>query len=378
MEPDLSELEELHFECIEICGLCCLCQPELLGDENKQFAKDPELKKGITRQSIVGTKTKNYSLKLKEGRGSCYFLSNRRCTIYNKRPYYCRMFPFHVHVGTRPQVVGNLSCRGFNRKGRGVPAVEAAQEALDDAKEQGLEKALKKIKKKYKNFQQFYIEPEDVDLDELKAIQAKAVENLGFELYVQSLMAITSMDDEDLDMAKMKTILSDGLKAPGVKDAALQGALDTFGSEELTKLPVWADEEFNWTVCRIVDGQVEQCHMGDDGGLKIVNKIPLAEVELLKLDDGGNAVLTDYAKTLIGRDLLEGYCAYLLDYMQEDDSFLIVYLGALGTLLLDLWWRASLLAGFDGSTTIDHDLALHGIRAYDMDLLDLPSLGGFI
>jgi hypothetical protein len=81
---------------------------------------------------------------------------------------------------------------------------------------------------------------------------------------------------------------------------------------------------------------------------------------------------------MILRDLTFGYAAYLMGYTEGDEPFVKVYLGSLGTVLLDLWWRAGLVSVFREKGSVDEASAREGIITYDMDLLDLPSLGGFI
>jgi hypothetical protein len=59
-------------------------------------------------------------------------------------------------------------------------------------------------------------------------------------------------------------------------------------------------------------------------------------------------------------------------------DLITVYLGVLGTTMLDLWWRASLLGRVENARKIDAKMAMEGIRAFDMDCLDAPTFGAFI
>ena len=123
IEIDLSELEGRGFECSPRCGLCCLCQPELLPEERAWFRKNHpkavELKRAPHR---------HHALALKKGRGSCVFLQDRRCSVYSHRPHFCRQFPYHFHVGERVQVELDLSCRGV--WGDAPPASIEAEELI--------------------------------------------------------------------------------------------------------------------------------------------------------------------------------------------------------------------------------------------------------
>ena len=106
-QVDLSELEGRNFTCTDGCGLCCLCQPELLPNEEKLFrSKFPEM------VVLKNEPHRHYAMAMKKGMGSCAFLNDRRCKVYNERPHFCREFPFHIHVGMRAQVQLDLSCRG--------------------------------------------------------------------------------------------------------------------------------------------------------------------------------------------------------------------------------------------------------------------------
>jgi hypothetical protein len=123
---------------------------------------------------------------------------------------------------------------------------------------------------------------------------------------------------------------------------------------------------------------MERCILGDDGGLKVVRRLPMSDIHLKPIEKSGEAVMAGYARELIRRDLTYGYACYLTDLEQSDESFLKIYIGTLGTLLLDYWWRCSMVSAFEGGGTIDRTAAMEGIVAYDMDYLDFPSLGGFI
>jgi len=387
VDPDTSQLDGLWMRCLEGCGLCCLCQPELVGDENKVFSQDSELRKGITKRSITGQKGKNYSLKLKGGKGSCFFLRDRICAIYKSRPFYCNLFPIHIHLGDRAQVVANHSCRGINWDGDGIAMSVVAEEAMNLTKEYGFLEDLKIAQDQYDEFNtSFLMGDEELRRESLQNFALKLLEDFGFQDTIRRFMAYSSITgDAPSEVTSLPPFL-EALGSPDVTDAAFKGALDTFQSNDLTKLPVWTDEDLNWIVCRIVgnNNTVECCVMGDDGGLKIVNKVILKDVGLKKIEEPALERMMEYARLVIKRDLTYGYSAYLQIVTQggeddeDNDPFLKVYLGSLGTILLDFWWRTSLIAQFGNKRTIDLGSAEMGICAYDMDFLDLPSLGGFI
>jgi hypothetical protein len=56
------------------------------------------------------------------------------------------------------------------------------------------------------------------------------------------------------------------------------------------------------------------------------------------------------------------------------------YLGTLATTVLDLLWRASMLARFEdaGIKMLGRRELINGIVFYDGDILDAPALGEFV
>jgi len=202
--------------------------------------------------------------------------------------------------------------------------------------------------------------------------------HFGFKDFIKRTMAYSSIPGNvPSDVSSIKAFLED-LGSPEVNDAAVRGARDTFQNEELVNLPVWVDRDLNWMICKVKGGGVEMNHMGDDGGLKIVKKLPLEGVGLRPVGSGAEDLITRYCELVIKRDLTYGYGAYMKTATEDDDPFLQVYLGSLGTILLDFWWRTSLIAAFSDEDPISKETVRKGILSYDMDFLDLPSLGGFI
>ena len=139
-------------ECPEGCGMCCLCQPEILDSEIPFFRKNHP-------QSVCRTKGPDgyTAIKLKKGRGSCVFLnSDSKCEVYDHRTTYCRQFPYHIYVSDRVQVELDLSCRGL-WTGKGI---EARKEAEDIVKRAGprIRDALPEASEVYRQFRQYAAE----------------------------------------------------------------------------------------------------------------------------------------------------------------------------------------------------------------------------
>ena len=78
------------------------------------------------------------------------------------------------------------------------------------------------------------------------------------------------------------------------------------------------------------------------------------------------------------RDCFLGHAAYLCDSENYDYNFAQVYIGALANNAVDLWWRSSLLATLSGKTELGNAEISDGIVFFDMDLLDLPTIGAFV
>lgn len=381
METNVSEPEGMWLRCLPECGLCCLCQAELVGEENELFANDRKLSKGITNRSLTGSMTGNHYLKLKNDSGSCFFLSGRRCSIYRRRPIYCRLFPFHIHLGDRVQVSVNRSCRGLNRRGKGQNTKKLVEEALILADYMGLEELSGRVAADYLEFYSGILHGRDwLTRKKMSRLAASLLRKYGFPLFLQKAATLVSSvssaykvpEEVEKDMA---------MAAPAdLSDSALVGARETLSLERTSDLPVWTDENLNWIVCRM-DGRVIVVNVLDDSGsLTPIRKIPLADVSLFRTEPDGKKALEEYCKIIIERDLTYGYAALLYKTKGRTDKngFPVWYLGTLSTLLTDLWWRTSLLALLRNVKKIDRECAVEGIRAYDMGYLDHPSLGGFI
>ena len=106
-EIDYSEVMGRKVECPEQCGMCCLCQPEVLPQEVPFFRTNHP-------KSLIRSKSqdRHFCLTMKKGHGSCGFLNGRRCDIYPNRPTFCRQFPYHFYVSDKIHVELDLSCRG--------------------------------------------------------------------------------------------------------------------------------------------------------------------------------------------------------------------------------------------------------------------------
>jgi len=85
-----------------------------------------------------------------------------------------------------------------------------------------------------------------------------------------------------------------------------------------------------------------------------------------------------YLRLVNARDCFLGHAAYMCDMDDYAHNFAQVYMGVLASNALDLWWRSSFLAHLAGVDGIGRREVREGIVFFDMDLLDLPSIGAFI
>jgi len=378
MAPDTADIKDLRYACLDGCALCCLCQPELSGEENQGFMKDPVLRLGVTGRTSEGSRPKNMSLKMKEDSGSCFFLKARRCTIYERRPRYCRLFPLQVFLGDRVQVVANLSCRGISTEGAGPPLMDRVVEAEAWARRLGLDKEREAVRRSYEDLYGDYLDNDpQLTRASLQEVSKKVLASLGLDGLIGRSLVYSSLEEEGAPISSLD-VYFEGLNPPDLTLPALDGAKEYFSGQTASELPVWTDGTFQWTTLRIQGDDLELCAVGDDGGLKILGRRPLEENPLLKFDKEGAKAASDHAQRMIDRDLMYGHAAYLHILDDGEEPLLKVYFGALGTILLDFWFRTSAIAALSGKKILGPKEVSEGVRAFDMDYLDLPALGGFL
>ncbi|MDD1772802.1 MAG: YkgJ family cysteine cluster protein [Methanomassiliicoccales archaeon] len=368
---DMSELEGRRFICQDPCKLCCLCQPECLGDEVEYFKKNyPE------RLVLKKEPHRHYALTLKKGQGSCSFLNNGRCQVYEARPHFCRQFPFHIHIGTRAQVELDLSCRGVwldkgeEAMGEGMRLVQQNDAAI--------RRTLKEAVLVYREFNNNCYEA-GIEVDVSKArsqINARLDEMTDLRLIASLLEGSVEDDELSIPDLKAKPIL-DGNTMRELTQSALEMVTDSLAADELFQAPVYCAPDGSWNLFRIMGQKVERHIMDVEGDVRKVGELPIREIKLRQPEGRDRQVLRDYIKVLNGRDSFMGYAFYLMDEYDYEDPWPNVYGGVLSTTVLDLLWRSALIeAFFPGGK--DGDWMREGIIFYDMDRLDAPTLGAFI
>lgn len=368
---DLSELEGRRFYCIDDCQLCCLCQPELLQQEEQYFKRN-------FPQRIVTRRTphRHTALALKNGSGPCIFLDNRRCSIYPNRPHYCRQFPFHVHLMDRVQVSLDLSCRGV-WVGKGEDTIPIGLELVNQNERQllvGLEEAKGVHRQFLANCREAGME---VSPKNLRA-NFEAVSSHTSELPFLGWMLDQSVEDPPLDLDKHPADFAlDAARAEELRQAAMEVSLESLSSEDPLSSPVYCDPEGKWNVFISSDGELDMYQLLEDGGMERKQGVDPKKVPLLAPEGLGAKLFVDYLNILNRRDSVLGYAYYLLDDYGYDDELPKVYYGVLASSGLDLLWRSSLIAYLNGGVLDDKGVR-EGIIFYDMDRLDAPTIGAFM
>jgi hypothetical protein len=142
-------------------------------------------------------------------------------------------------------------------------------------------------------------------------------------------------------------------------------------------LPVYTDEDLGWNVFRTEKGRLCWLSLGETGSLEARKRYSTGDIGLLPRTEDALKEFCGYAVLLAGRDCFAGYACHVCAEEDYEYDLLTVYLGVLGTTMLDLWWRASLVGKIKGQDIIDGRIAREGIRAFDMDCLDAPTIGVF-
>ena len=368
LEIDYSEVTGKKSECIEGCGMCCLCQPEVLPEERNFFRmKHPKAMVKLKHHDNC------FALAMKKGRGSCVFLNGRKCDIYQNRTTYCRQFPFHFHVSDRIRVELDLSCRGA-WTGKGESSEDAARK-LAEISERRLASALKEASSVYREF--YSICKETGVMCDPSQLRMSVSENL---MNFTNLSFLAKVMDASLEEPKMSL---DGIATDGKFDleemrvAAMEASLGSMDSEDPFNVPVYCDKDNNWNMFMANGKRIEWTVMDDEGELHHRGFVDADEIKLKEPDEEGRKVLADYISVLNGRDSFLGNVFYMMDDLGYEDDMANAYYGVLCVSIMDLLWRASMLDHFFG-TGIGAEGIREAIIFYDMDRLDAPTIGAFV
>ncbi len=377
-EIDLSELHGRTYRCIDGCALCCLCQPELLPDEERAFRADPKLAAGVS-ESHISPDVEGPAIGLKGRHGACHFLSEKRCTIYDQRTHYCRSFPLNVFVGWRVQVNVNLSCRGVGLPGEDLTTLG---KRLTTGYAPG--RLSEELASANEVFAQFVRNTREAGVAQSFTSARGTVELLEDELTdpIGLSRAMTfaehSNPRENSSAGDIVRRVRQTEAEADISERALMDGVELFDLPDLSLLPVYVDPELGWKIFRLVEKEIVAYDLHEDGRTVEICRIDPPSVDLLPMDDGGRSAMREYLRTVNSRDCLLGHGAYLCDLEGYEYNFAQAYLGAVANNMIDLWWRASLLARLAGTDELGPGEIREGVAFFDMDLLDLPTIGAFI
>ncbi|MBA3045916.1 MAG: YkgJ family cysteine cluster protein [Candidatus Thermoplasmatota archaeon] len=376
MDIDKSELKNKSFECLDGCAMCCLCQPELSMEELARFKKYG-LAAGLTHEHIQGHVTDEpTAIKLQGGNGACHFLLDRRCTIHDLRAASCRQFPVHLHALHRIQLNANRSCRGITKGGDSLaefgdgllvdidPAVisgilaetiDAVHSFESNARDSNVYQSPERLREAADALIPFLDNPKGIGKVLAFADSGPELGGMPVEDIVQMVQDSDTPDD--------------------LIDMANEGNLEQLDLDNPAWLPIYVDGNFRWRTYRAVSDSIEVMEIRPDG--KTVPEISITGLELAQPNNGARKIFSDYVKLLNTRDPFLGYAYWLCDDQDYEYDLMTVYLGLLATTMLDLWWRSCLIGRIIGKDVLDAELALEGIKAFDMDCLDMPTMGVF-
>ena len=378
LEVDYSEVKGKTYACIDNCALCCLCQPELLPDEATRFRNDPALSSGVAEKHI-SPDVRGAAIKLRGSYGACHFLVNKRCRIYALRPHFCRLFPLNIFVGWRIQLMANLSCRGI-----GLPGESLEIEAKRIVADYGDTELSAQLDRARKVFTEFIRNCRDMGAAQsfssvrsvADALKNELVDEVGLSrILTYAEHGRTRQNASPTDIAKLVRRAD---AVADIQERALMDGTELFDLPDLSLLPIYIDEEMAWRIFELKDKHIVGYTLAEDGGTEESARLDPNDIELMPMDERAKAILGAYLSTVNTRDCFLGHAAYLTDTDDYEFNFAQTYLGAIANNALDLWWRSSFLARLDGREQLGAREIRNGIVFFDMDLLDLPTIGAFI
>ncbi len=367
-EVDYSEIMGRLVSCPEECGMCCLCQPEVLPEERPFFKKNYP-------QFLVRTKGPQpyNALALKKGCGSCVFLENRRCKVYDHRTAYCRQFPYHIYASDKVKVELDLSCRGAWTN-TGNDAVSEAKELIRAANER-IVAALAESKEVYR---EFYANCKEAGVyQDPSMLRMTVSENASMFADLGYLSRIMDLSTIEPVMAIAGIRPETQLDMESLEEAGRELAMDSMSSSDPLSVPIYCDRDWNWNMFMARDGMIEWLVMNDDGDMQHKAYAEAIDIKLKVPDAEGTKVLVDYINTLNQRDSFMGSVFSMMDQNGYEDDMTNAYFGSLAVTVMDLLWRMSMLDHFMHTGT-GADGVREAIIFYDMDRLDAPAIGAFV
>jgi Fe-S-cluster containining protein len=367
-EADYSEVKGKFVDCHPECGMCCLCQPEVLPEEMEFFEINHPYALVKARHP-----DDHVALALKKGRGSCIFLNNRKCDIYRNRPAFCRQYPFYIYVGEKVSVELDLSCRGA-WDGKRTDAEKEAKGLVENARSR-ISSVLEDSKSIYEEFYHNCAAAGIMgDLTEIRSSVAVSLSKFTDPTQLSRILDIS----EYFEAVSVLDVKPD-FKADfeNLDEAARAAAMGSMSTEDPLSMPIYCDGEWNWNIFMADGDSIEWAVMDDEGEIHHKAFASSSKISLKPLEEGGRDVLAQYVSLLNRRESFAGSVFNNMDVFGYEDHMSNAYYGTLAVSVLDLLWRASMLDHFMG-TGMGAEGIKEAIIFYDMDRLDAPSIGSFV
>ncbi len=233
-EVDYSEVAGRKVDCPNRCGMCCLCQPEVLPEERAFFRNNyPD---ALVR--IKGPQP-YFALAMKKGCGSCVFLENRRCRIYDHRTTYCRQFPYHLYASDRIKVELDLSCRGA-WTGTGGDALTEAKGIVAMA-DQRIRLALEESSAVYR---EFYSNCREAGvMADPSGLRMSVSESLSMFTDLAYISRIMDMSQIEPLMSLQGIQPEHNLDLSALEEAGRDTAMESMSSSDPLSVPMYCDPE---------------------------------------------------------------------------------------------------------------------------------------
>jgi hypothetical protein len=282
-------------------------------------------------------------------------------------------------VGWRIQLYANLSCRGIGLAGESLE--QAGRGILDEYGEPRLAEEHKTANRVFsdfvKNCRDSWVAQSFTSLrDAGRSLGEELTDNIGLSrLLTYAENGRTAQNTPARDVVKQ--IRRTEPEADIYERAFIDG-MELFDLPDLSLLPIYIDENLTWRIFKLMGKEIVGHILSEDGGIKEFSRTDPSKIELLPMNEGAKAATKEYLETVNQRDCFLGHAAYLCDSENYDFNLAQVYVGALANNALDLWWRTSFLAHLKGKDTLGRAEVREGVVFFDMDLLDLPTIGAFI
>lgn len=126
----------LRFGCTQ-CGKCCTGSPGyvwLLEEDIARLSEHLKLSREEFLQKYARAVEFRYSLKEHSDTFDCVFLKDNKCTVYDKRPKQCRVFPFWKEILSSKEAWDDSAkhCEGINHKDGKLFSYEEIQKMLNE------------------------------------------------------------------------------------------------------------------------------------------------------------------------------------------------------------------------------------------------------